>query len=89
MPETRLIDANALKEKMTVAALGGHMAIWVRGVIDDSPTVDAVKRGKWECQENMPFESCSICRHRNYDPVYTPNFCPNCGAKMEKKELKP
>lgn len=41
-----------------------------------------VKRGKWETPPNEIFESCNICRYRNYDPVYTPNFCPNCGADM-------
>lgn len=57
----------------------------IEDMIDSIPVIDAqpVKRGKWEYQENMPFESCNICRYRNYDPVYTPNFCPNCGAKMD------
>lgn len=45
----RLIDADALKEKMTVSALGGHKQYWVCGVIDDAPTIEAepVKYGRW------------------------------------------
>lgn len=47
MPDVRPIDANALKSKMTVDALGGHKRIWVCGVIDDAQTVDAIPREKW------------------------------------------
>lgn len=64
----RLVDADALKSKMTVDALGGHKRIWVCGVIDDAPTIDAqpVKRGQWsECWrdpvKNVISVICSAC----------------------------
>lgn len=92
MPDVRLIDANALKQKMTVDVLGGHKRIWVCGVIDDAPTIDAqpVKHGKWE-RTDM-FAKCSECGVELlddaffgihvFDDGYMP-YCPNCGAKMK------
>lgn len=49
----RPIDAEALKEKMTVSALGGHKRIWVCGVIDDAPTAEP--QSAWiPCNERLP-----------------------------------
>lgn len=88
----RLVDADALKPKMTVDVLGGHKRIWVCGVIDDAPTIDAqpVKRGEWE-RTDM-FVKCSECGVELlddaffgihvFDDGYMP-YCPNCGAKMK------
>lgn len=66
MPDVRLIDANALKSKMTVDALGGHKRIWVCGVIDDASTIDAqpVKHGHWVDYGSGVGMYCSECRHR-------------------------
>lgn len=54
--------------------------------IDNFPAADVapVRRGYWKRdQDNRP--TCSECseepyRKSNYCP---PNYCPNCGAKME------
>lgn len=87
MNDVRLIDANRLlevcKEAYHYEDSRGKLGYCI-DAIKHAPTIDAqpVKRGKWEYQENMPFESCNVCGYRNYDPVYTPNFCPNCGADM-------
>ena len=95
--ETRLIDANALKEKMTVAALGGHKRILVCGVIDDAPTVDAVpvKMGNWIAVDYKTMEHgfveiypndgvcCSECRTCfRKSRLLIRSYCPNCGADM-------
>ena len=61
-----------------------------------APTADVVevKHGKWiiktdeyDCEYMM----CSVCKEEFYpvdaDTVdTTPNYCPNCGAKMDLKE---
>lgn len=62
----RLVDADALKPKMTVDVLGGHKRIWVCGVIDDAPTIDAqpVKHGHWADYGSGVGMYCSECRHR-------------------------
>lgn len=68
-------------------------------VIDDAPTVDAepVRHGKWvgaesQCGIGCPFcgtpvdEFCASIDYINL--IYEPNYCPNCGARMdgERKE---
>lgn len=92
MPDVRLIDANALKSKMTVSALGGHKRIFVCGVIDDAPTVDAqpVKHGHWvELPKALnPNElpcQCSNCKHvvSFYYGYPKSKFCDECSAKMD------
>ena len=88
----RLVDADALKSKMTVDALGGHKRIWVCGVIDDAPTIDAqmVKHGHWvELPKALnPNElpcQCSNCKHvvSFYYGYPKSKFCDECGAKMD------
>jgi len=94
----RLVDADALKSKMTVDALGGHKRIWACGVIDDAPTIDAqpVKHGKWIPMDEY-HAKCSVCGwwqktngkcctgHANiHKAVY--KYCTACGSKMDGDE---
>ena len=47
------------------------------------------KNGIWIYHENDPWE-CSIC-HTDWsseDADYTPNYCPDCGSKNIKREMK-
>lgn len=49
------------------------------------PTVDPMKRGKWVCfgkNQYSTYYKCSIC-----GAMYAgqSNYCPNCGAKMDKE----
>jgi hypothetical protein len=46
----------------------------------NAPTVDAVevKHGRWISHEG--YEECDICHTK---AIYSHNFCPNCGAKMD------
>ena len=57
--------------------------------IVDAPTVDAVEvvHGRWidathidEDFGEVESYECSVCGKWDY---YTPNYCPNCGAKMD------
>lgn len=56
-----------------------------------------VKHGKWETGhfeggifDGTNFEKCNVCQfERLFEDVRfktTFNYCPNCGAKMDKKE---
>ena len=50
--------------------------------IDNAPTIEAepVKHGRWEGDGQ-----CSVCKDyplARY--MRNPNYCPNCGAKMEE-----
>lgn len=50
--------------------------------IKDAPTIGPVKRGKWI--PNSPFTgNCSECGGNGN---LKDNYCPNCGARMERSE---
>lgn len=59
----------------------------VLGRIEAAPAVDAepVRHGKWEII-NRNEARCSECKIiRNIGTQTGWNFCPNCGAKMDKE----
>ena len=48
-----------------------------------------VVHGRWIEQEKYTFGvmyDCSICDNRILDNGHSWNYCPNCGAKMDKEE---
>ncbi len=61
-----------------------------------TPTTGAVeaKQGKWKIKRDdydCEYMMCSCCKEEFYqfdeDTVdTTPNYCPNCGAKMDRKK---
>ena len=69
-------------------------------ILIDAPTADVVevRHGKWKIKQDdfyCEYMMCSCCKEEFYpddaDTVdTTPNYCPNCGAKMdgERKEQK-
>ena len=65
-------------------------------IIRQSPTIDPVQHGRWIITEAFPHHVyCSICS-KTYIPndkwqIWTdgdlpPNYCPNCGARMDEVE---
>lgn len=90
----RLIDADAIVQKLVTHGepggdymLGLHEGInTARKLIDNAPTIDPVKPGRWvEHDDDM---ECSECGETwNYVDNCTETFvyCPNCGAKMEEQ----
>lgn len=78
----RLIDADELKEDMLEESDWWENAdVWVaHNVIDNAPTIEPIKRGKWINQS--PFDwKCSACGFE-VEQYCDHNCCPNCGAKM-------
>lgn len=63
----------------------------VADMLEDAPTIEAapVVHGKWisDLDANGKLKSvwrgCSVCGCLNHSTK--PNFCPNCGAKMDGK----
>jgi hypothetical protein len=59
----------------------------VEDMIDNAPTIEERKQSKWEIYVISPFDGegcrCSECKYEGA-PYW--DFCPNCGAKMEKGE---
>ena len=56
-------------------------------IVKDAPAVDAapVVHGRW--MHHAGYAMCSACGDECWaDSVVTYNYCPNCGAKMDKEE---
>ena len=88
----RLIDADALPIKFD----GHTVGVW-KNDLDAAPTIDAapVVHGRWillgkneHDYETSVEEKCSLCGRYvyRYDTELQDNYCPNCGAKMDKED---
>ena len=54
-------------------------------MVEKQPTVDAVEvvHGWWDDSFDVITQYCTACG-RSHNCIYrTPNYCPNCGAKMD------
>ena len=81
----RPIDADALKNAFEE---DGHLSGYIEEFIDDMPTLDIVPavHGKWDEHSCMWY--CSVC-NKWIDVLQGTadmNYCPNCGARMDKEE---
>ena len=90
----RLIDANALKQQVESPYTEYPIMIQIRKAlkdfIDEAPTIDPVKHGKW-MYKDLGGWHCSVCGEQA--PFWCmattqnlSNYCPNCGAKVEEKK---
>lgn len=55
--------------------------------IEQLPTIDPVKHGRWIGIDDYPYETweCDQCGCIYEEmPSWTPNYCPNCGARMDE-----
>lgn len=100
---TRLIDADALNYS-THRECAGHgeyyeIEIITKSKIDNAPTIDAKPRlaTRWiDADLDPDFAKCKNCSEHKVDIAYSKdfikqerwNFCPYCGAKIDK-ERKP
>lgn len=96
MSDIRLIDANALIEKLQSyyeslnpevysEYIRRHEASFCIAELTNTPTIDAqpARYGKWveTVVRGTPSIYCSMCGSES--PVCYPlNFCPDCGAEM-------
>ena len=89
----RLIDADALRDEIAVLfernpnLIDGWLAYAVEDTIDDAPTIDPVKHGRWIKWEGDVL-TCSNCKHYwiQSGDQYDFNYCPYCGARMDEVE---
>lgn len=94
----RAIDAEVLKEKLIEMQQvynkpyehydnGFQDAVsQIDDALDNLPTIDPVKHGKWlSCSDRPDRLICSVCNRGFdmwfYEPEILPH-CPNCGARM-------
>lgn len=83
------------KEQMFTGSRGSFVT-WNDAIchFKTAPTIDAVPvvHGKWEWNTDNGFYYCSKCQtvspREDQDGEYCdcPNYCPNCGAKMDGGE---
>lgn len=98
----RLIDADALKETIVTNVYPvtdyfnsrDYGMFWTGGIekaIDEQPTIESERKGKWDKKSIAFYWKCSECgaaisndRHEVFlfPIVEKLNFCPNCGADM-------
>ena len=88
------IKRESLIENLNKLAPEQYNAL-VNMLIEKKPTADVVevKHGEWHLLYNCANEGvyCSVCHKKVYKTDYANQkikspFCPNCGAKMDKKE---
>lgn len=89
----RYIDADAVCDKCPIPKGKYNCQLCDVG---DAPTADVVevKHGRWiigEDEAEYEYGVCSVCDHREWDAFAygrdrVPNYCPNCGARMDGGE---
>lgn len=53
-------------------------------LVEEAPTIDTVKHGKWVKDRERDMLRCSACEDFYVDKwLYWYNHCPNCGARMD------
>lgn len=88
--EVRLIDANIFIRDLT-AMKSMYDAIAIDGMIKalkEAPTIGPENmraHGRWLIVEtdDEQFYICKNCKKKEY---WESNYCPNCGAKMDKED---
>ena len=65
-----------------------NYCVTINDVIMNLPAADVVEvvHGKWDDSLDGITPYCSICGRSHKLMVRTPNYCPNCGAKMDGGE---
>ena len=78
----RPIDADAIKEDIDKSIFDADDKEWYLTLLANAPTIEP-KQGEWieEIYLNgHTYGTCSNCLHVRIQD----NYCPNCGAKMNK-----
>ena len=59
----------------------------------DAADVAPVRHGRWVNEQMIVGGfaetwacDCSVCGRTQREPLWKPNYCPNCGAKMDLEE---
>lgn len=94
----RLIDADETIQRFTewqgkcaikgtyLAGAAHQVVQWCIESVNAQPTIEPVKRGKWECDEDDFVPTCSECGKAplvdGFSLCLSP-YCPHCGAKMD------
>ena len=83
----RLIDADALLEKINGLKRTSNWRAAVVVSIINLPTIDPVKHGRWVYAGSSieKVYECSECGQVEFGEEHD-DYCPNCGARMDGEE---
>ena len=73
--------ANAIEAVRHAWAKGLEPAQYLETILADD--VAPVRHGRWNDSLARITPYCSACGHSHRCLIRTPNYCPNCGAKMD------
>ena len=84
----RLIDTIGLKQALAVSAILKDKKT-IEQIIDEQPTIEERKRGKWIVykapdKQHCGLMKCPFCGEDMIAEADEYNYCPNCGAQMER-----
>lgn len=78
------------QERLKQADWCGDTVAWnIGGAIKGLPAADVVevRHGRWIVfdPKNAESKECSMCGYL-FSRLYPSNYCPNCGARMDKED---
>lgn len=87
----RAIDADALKKIAVIQSADFNSIETIRKWIDEQPTIDPVKHGKWIWDDDNHAYMCSECKNHTYGNTLecmdgTYRFCPYCGSALRGEQ---
>ena len=82
-----VIEREAVIEVIMSEPPDAYYPQWYVDKIKSIPAADvtSVRHGRWLCvdTDTEQFFLCNRCKKKEY---WESNYCPNCGAKMDKEE---
>ncbi len=94
---SELIDREAVREFIKSYSHSTDVVYHMEKQLYEVPTIDAVpvRHGEWIFQEtggSMGTKTCSVCWYQSWQSKLRMsnmgNYCPNCGARMDGKEIQ-
>lgn len=91
----RLIDADELRKSIENLpnCYNGFSDTYdkacIIGVLEELPTVEPVKHGRWKCESDMETYTIWRCSECGIGFKNTSAYCRNCGARMDAEEAEP
>lgn len=69
----------------TIGEKNGRIPLWLDEILMECKTVEVapVVHGKWDDSFDGITPVCSVCKRTHHSVIRTPDYCPNCGAKMD------
>lgn len=67
--------------------IGQEVSIYFKDTMMIKGVVQEPKTGRWIDVESLDSALWYVCSECGETDFYRPNYCPDCGAKMESEEI--